>query len=1018
MDPADDAPLERAAANKKARGVDEEDDDLEDFDLPFDPHRRNHWKRGKRTEGGGKGFDDRYAKAPFGLPPDGLPPRFDVVCDSVRRKLPKRATPSGDREKGADPPQAAGPDTPDGEPLSLGAILTEPPERSWLTFWDGTPSGETAWTSLKEVPRLRRLQPKWRKKLRRVEPDTTRWKERFANKLTEKMMAPEWEEEEFEARMTSYSVAKRGWMRIWTSVPLVPIRCLYYVLKVMTLHLIGRRPLFDPNQVFAYALLGLATFAFVLGPAAFAQETSQTKVTPQGHFIQREVYESYMDSATIKQRHFPVYDCDDRNTKFVAIDLTQTKSCPDPESDYDQAYQRNVLVMQVDTKTLVDVHICEAYYTKEVTRCGALHQTYGSDRPAIDERLMIGAEDCRNWAKTSIFSLNTEYLGGQSQHIRLQPGGMWTYYDYYSHGSRDIDGYCDWDNWSWRGVSYKKSYEKTMLRARLRKVKGVLNPETGSLIAGGIIANFKDTTVTDSVTGTMVWEGKQRNCTEAVSMLYEGEVTVHRLSNPKEPRKHDVDPWAGTIVVLDNDEEKQTGAFVIKPKSSTCLPMCHRTHIPGIVVCLQPHRVLQEFDYKPGAHQNIKTLMAAIAHTMVTGSFEQGRKFTRLQQQLCDVSLEGKLHQLGDIAGNQNGYALRRLVIPGVPERGRKYLPGGSAGYVAACPEKNATLFAFANCTLEIPIVLHQETEAGKQPKVLFADPITMVVQSLPTIVPCSSTLPIRWLIRDRWFCSSPETKPCLEPARLGTDMDLQGMGPSPTDFDPLDGVLYSADQQAQNDAYERSLSSRLPIIQTMVNNINRGTVVDANGNIHYGLPFDVEQVDDLAFQVTGRAFFFVSWLGRYYTAVVGFLFLLAVLKLVGGISIRFYVLYRRKGCGIWLLFSLWHTAYLVFGLPWKVAKGVYDTAMEEVDKAQQEGLEPGNYEHLNRAVKGLADGLEQQQALMYQREDKLESFLKCVASSDHNLAGYARTLLTRDEANPSLPSQASTQDKGPKASP
>ena len=818
----------------------------------------------------------------------------------------------------------------------------------------------------------------------------------------------------------SWPLYKKCWMWMWMSKVCYPFRLTYYLIKTLVLDVTGYRPLVDLDKIFVIIALSVTATGLPL-----AEGATITQQQYHAHAAAPGAYQS---------RHFTVYDCDDPSTRYVKVDLTTTKPCPDPEADYATPYETQVMVLQSDAKELVDVYVCEAYFTKEVTRCGDLHHSFGTERIAIDERLAISAEECWEWTNTSVYNIPTQHLGGASQQMRLNRND-WAYYDYYSHGDHDKSGYCIWGDWHWAGRHYQKSYEKTMIRARLRKVTGVVNPETNTMTATNLVVNYRDLTVRDGVEGTLVWNNNRRNCTEGVSLLYDGVVSIHRLND--ELRKHKADPWAGTIVVMENRADKQTGAFIIKPQKSSCLPDCHLTHIPGLIVCLNPHKIKDLFVYQPGEGSDIKTVMAAVTHTRIAGAFETGKRFGVIQQQLCDISLEGKLHQLSDVAGNNNAYALRRLIIPGVAPRGRKYLPGGAVGYVASCSERNATLFSFPNCTMELPVMLMDnqpnvdtnEGEESIQQEIHFADPITMVISKLPTIVPCSKALPIRWLIQGIWFCADPKITKCDSdaPMQLGTDVDMSGMGPEENDFDPLGAILYSPEQQAENKRYEQSLDSRQPFIQTLVNNMGKSTRIDSEGRIHYGLPFDEAQVSELSWQVMGNAFFFITWMGKYYTAIVGALFLIAVTKLILGIAFRFYVLYRRRGCGIWLVTSFWHTAYLLFGMPWKVARGVYDYAMEEVEKAQEEGLEPCSYDHLSKAVKGLAAGLEQQQALMYNREDKLESFLKQVAGSDHNLAHYARELLDQEgrphtrahELNQSqdTPPKASTANKGPDSS-
>ena len=79
-----------------------------------------------------------------------------------------------------------------------------------------------------------------------------------------------------------------------------------------------------------------------------------------------------------------------------------------------------------------------------------------------------------------------------------------------------------------------------MVRARMRKLTGVVNPATGTMtVANGLALNYKDGTATDGVHGTAIWDTDYRNCTEQVSRIYEGVVEVHRLNKKGRENKMD-----------------------------------------------------------------------------------------------------------------------------------------------------------------------------------------------------------------------------------------------------------------------------------------------------------------------------------------------------------------------------------------------------------------------------------------------------------------------------------------------
>jgi hypothetical protein len=72
--------------------------------------------------------------------------------------------------------------------------------------------------------------------------------------------------------------------------------------------------------------------------------------------------------------------------------------------------------------------------------------------------------------------------------------------------------------------------------------------------------------------------------------------------------------------------------------------------------------------------------------------------------------------------------------------------------YVARCEEvRNHT-----RCTHEIPV-----TFKGRE---AFADPFTLILQSMAIPVSCQEDIPPRCKIEEKWFCGYPNATPCTEP--------------------------------------------------------------------------------------------------------------------------------------------------------------------------------------------------------------------------------------------------------------
>merc|ERR1712079_84556 len=88
----------------------------------------------------------------------------------------------------------------------------------------------------------------------------------------------------------------------------------------------------------------------------------------------------------------------------------------------------------------------------------------------------------------------------------------------------------------------------------------------------------------------------------------------------------------------------------------------------------------------------------------------------------------------------------------------------GSVAYVTVCVPRLAKVRQIANCSQEIPVTLGNLTG--------FADPLTLVLQSFPTLLPCDSITPVRWKINSVWMCATPDLSICVPPLQLSPESD------------------------------------------------------------------------------------------------------------------------------------------------------------------------------------------------------------------------------------------------------
>ena len=147
---------------------------------------------------------------------------------------------------------------------------------------------------------------------------------------------------------------------IWYVKILFPVRLSYYVLEVLTLHITGRRPLFDLDKIIYICIL-LFHCDHVLSAAVGQEEYNLVRSETAGQFS--------------------VYDCEDPRTRYTKVDLTATQPCPDPQTDYAKEYTATVMVLQTDAKSLVDVYTCQAFYSRPSRGAGARPTTTTTGAP-------------------------------------------------------------------------------------------------------------------------------------------------------------------------------------------------------------------------------------------------------------------------------------------------------------------------------------------------------------------------------------------------------------------------------------------------------------------------------------------------------------------------------------------------------------------------------------------------------------------------------------------------------------
>ena len=80
--------------------------------------------------------------------------------------------------------------------------------------------------------------------------------------------------------------------------------------------------------------------------------------------------------------------------------------------------------------------------------------------------------------------------------------------------------------------------------------------------------------------------------------------------------------------------------------------------------------------------------------------------------------------------------------------------------------------------------------------------------------------------------------------------------------------------------------------------------------------PYDLAR---LKWEISGALIPFFSIIRESWSVVTRILVVIAIFKIILGMILRAVATYRQRGCGWWLLASLFHTAFLTLA-PWKGA--------------------------------------------------------------------------------------------------
>lgn len=608
---------------------------------------------------------------------------------------------------------------------------------------------------------------------------------------------------------------------------------------------------------------------------------------------------------------FTVFDCDAGYATSKTIDLREPSSCRDPVKDYREPDVQRVQIVQIGTTSPIIGYQCKATISKEVWRCGLDSLHYGSSRPVFQQNWPIAPNQCREAVASGriiIDHRSYDILPGQP--ITLQE---------YTHGHRHVDGRCETADFETAGIMHYRSYEQTTTTIHVSAVNGIIDAADDSIVfSNGIAAQANDLVLHDLYEGTIVWKRPELNCSDSVSSLYVGNVTLHQ------PTGH-TNSKVGSVVLLERPSDQQYAGLKLGLPRSLCAVHCYGTSIKGIVVCLlRPHDEPQLLDtFKITDSQREIDFQSQLGFLHLKTNLDVYARFAAILGHICKIE-RATLHlKLQAIAGANNPYSLLDLYGPG-----HVYYRAGAVVYINKCTPVEATLADHANCTTEVPVLVNGTKR--------FADPLSWVLRDYPQELPCSNIMPVRWKLGDIWYCATPAAFKCEAPEQLQVSEPLFTM---PDIGAGLEGGIYTDTQRQQHQQFIRSSSGR----EAVVSKIATAAVRNAGAHGVLGLPLTELDLHTLIGELGYSFVPFFGLIGHAYVTMVGIFVVLAFAKTLVSCLLRGYMLVNQRGWGIYLFAAGWDTLFHVFHMPHAALWNALQMAANKPEEDPPVELEPLN---------------------------------------------------------------------------
>ena len=629
-----------------------------------------------------------------------------------------------------------------------------------------------------------------------------------------------------------------------------------------------------------------------------------------------------------------VYDCEAERTTYEVVDLLATEDCPRRESQYQPPETRQMQILHIESRQIVQGHQCTVIVTKNVASCESVtHHLYGVMTTVWRQATILPAKDCREAVKTGRVRVQGRTIDVDLDTIRTSA--------FFTQGGTDGSGWVVCRTFKSGSHMIKSGYEQTMVELYVGTVSGAYDQMAGTVKFKGVTELLAKGTLADSVVGRIVWDVPgDVDCSAKTSRIYLGAGNVHR---PKETTTG----LTGSIALIESEGTGQFAGFHLRRRSTYCGMDCYHTQVAGLLTCpIANGTVPKTFPFRADLGKDLSDpqLLSRIGYLHLDTNQRMTDRFQTVMDNLCQVEMAAWRSRLHNLAGTDSPYAL--LDTYG---RGFTMQVAGAAAYILKCAEREATRADYRNCTQEVPVKVGDDIK--------FADPLTWIVKDFPTIVPCSPVMPVRWNIMGKWYCATPGVRPCNAPRQMASGLNRTEEG----DFSRgLGKGIFTESQMAEHKAFWRAATSRRAVVSK--------ATLDASLNSHggdLGVPLSTSDLNAIATSFQEWAFPLLPELGRLVNIFGGAFLILSVLGSLASCTIRMMQVYADQGCGPWVLLGVWNTLYTVFHVPQTLLR----QGIENVKRYYDPTAAPDILRGSNGGRPGGGGGMPEQRSLIEMEE-------------------------------------------------